>query len=213
MPNATTRPPDHWAALGLKPGASSDEIKVAYRQISRQCHPDAAGGPNPALVEMFGRARAAYETLSDPGKRTLWEADWRQWERLQGSSGAVPTSHTEVPVEESAAAPTAPEAKGHIVGWIVAAIVAAMVAPALFGGLTGNGSDGVISLILCGFAAYIGRNWLKSHSIAVVLLVAWAVICMAAGQVSVLRGYTSDLTAVSAVACVCAFLLGHKTAD
>ena len=38
---------DHYAALGLTKEASDDELKKAYRRLSRQYHPDKARRPHP----------------------------------------------------------------------------------------------------------------------------------------------------------------------
>lgn len=49
---------DPWAVLGLKPGASQDEVRRAWRAIAARCHPDKGGD-----AEEFRVAKAAYEYL------------------------------------------------------------------------------------------------------------------------------------------------------
>lgn len=49
------------ATLGLKPGASKRAIKVAFRKMAMQYHPDR--NSDLALAEKFKAARAAYDTL------------------------------------------------------------------------------------------------------------------------------------------------------
>lgn len=44
--------PDPYDVLGVKRGASPDEIKAAYRRASKQRHPDMPGGSNEAMVEL-----------------------------------------------------------------------------------------------------------------------------------------------------------------
>lgn len=55
--------------LGVKPGASSEEVKDAYREKAKQAHPDRGGDP-----EDFKRISAAYEVLSNPQKRDEYDS-------------------------------------------------------------------------------------------------------------------------------------------
>lgn len=48
-------PKSCWDILGIKPGASHDEINAAYRERARRAHPD-AGGSHAAMAEL-NRAR------------------------------------------------------------------------------------------------------------------------------------------------------------
>ncbi len=54
--------------LELSPTASSDEIKAAYRQLSKQVHPDQGGSG-----ALFRLVREAYETLSDDNLRAEYD--------------------------------------------------------------------------------------------------------------------------------------------
>jgi curved DNA-binding protein len=63
---------DLYAELGLKRGASKDEIKKAYRKLARELHPDR--NPNNAKAEeRFKRVSYANDVLSDDKKRALYE--------------------------------------------------------------------------------------------------------------------------------------------
>jgi DnaJ-class molecular chaperone len=66
--------PDHeyYQILGVSRDASPDEIKRAYRKLAKQYHPDR--NPNDKTAEKrFKEVRAAYEVLSDPEKRKLYD--------------------------------------------------------------------------------------------------------------------------------------------
>jgi len=56
--------------LGVSPGASDDEVKKAYRQLSKKYHPDAnIGDPNQDLyTEKFKQVQNAYKSIMDMRK-------------------------------------------------------------------------------------------------------------------------------------------------
>lgn len=64
---------DHWAVLGLKPGADAVALKRAFRAQARRWHPD-LNGNDPVAEERFKQVNEAYAVLSDPGRRRAWEA-------------------------------------------------------------------------------------------------------------------------------------------
>src|SRR6185503_6450972 len=64
---------DLYAVLGLAPGASSADIKRAYRRLSRRYHPGINPGDHTAEA-MFRRITEAYETLADPARRQQYDA-------------------------------------------------------------------------------------------------------------------------------------------
>ncbi len=63
---------DLYAVLGVPRGASSDDIKKAYRRLARQYHPDANAGDS-AAADRFKEIAHAYEVLSDPEKRRRYD--------------------------------------------------------------------------------------------------------------------------------------------
>ncbi|MDR2453349.1 MAG: DnaJ domain-containing protein [Bifidobacteriaceae bacterium] len=63
---------DYYGILGLARGCSADEVKAAYRKASRAHHPDIVGH-SPQAEEKFKQINAAYEVLSDPAKREMYD--------------------------------------------------------------------------------------------------------------------------------------------
>ncbi|KAL8106151.1 chaperone protein dnaJ 20, chloroplastic [Apium graveolens] len=60
--------------LGISETGSLVDIKQAYKQLARKYHPDVSP---PGLIqeytERFIRVQEAYETLSDPGRRAMYD--------------------------------------------------------------------------------------------------------------------------------------------
>jgi len=69
--------------LGVKKGASQDEIKKAYRKLARQHHPDANPGDK-AAEERFKEVQTAYDVLSDEKKR-------KEYDRYGSTNGRGPS--------------------------------------------------------------------------------------------------------------------------
>jgi len=63
---------DYYEVLGISRGASDREIKDAYRQLALKFHPDKNQGDKGA-EEKFKEINEAYEALSDPKKRQLYD--------------------------------------------------------------------------------------------------------------------------------------------
>ena len=76
---------DFYDALGVKRGASDEEIKKAYRKLAMQYHPDRNNGSKES-EERFKQITEAYDVLRDPNKRAVYD---RYGEAgLQGGGGA-----------------------------------------------------------------------------------------------------------------------------
>jgi curved DNA-binding protein CbpA len=68
---------NHYRTLGVARDASRQEIKDAYRRLVRQHHPDANPDDNGVSEALMKQVLTAYATLSDPHKRTRYDADVR----------------------------------------------------------------------------------------------------------------------------------------
>ncbi len=61
-----------YETLGVSDSASAAEIKKGYRKMAKEYHPDRNRG-NKEAEEKFKNAAAAYEILSDPQKRQIYD--------------------------------------------------------------------------------------------------------------------------------------------
>ncbi len=75
---------DYYIILGVAKDASAQDIKRAFRQIARECHPDVAGS-DPGAEERFKTARKAYETLMDPVTRARYDRRGQRRSHPRGS--------------------------------------------------------------------------------------------------------------------------------
>jgi len=62
---------DYYEVLGVPRNASQEDIKQAYRQLARKYHPDVSTESN--AEERFKEVNGAYEALSDPEKRSMYD--------------------------------------------------------------------------------------------------------------------------------------------
>lgn len=72
---------DYYAILGVDKNASDDDIKKAYRKLSKKYHPDI--NHEPGAEEKFKEVNEAYEVLSDSQKR----ANYDQYGSADGFGG------------------------------------------------------------------------------------------------------------------------------
>ena len=63
---------DYYQVLEIEKGASAEELKKAYRKMAVKYHPDKNPGDKTA-EEKFKEVGEAYEVLSDPNKRALYD--------------------------------------------------------------------------------------------------------------------------------------------
>ncbi|MCS7205183.1 MAG: molecular chaperone DnaJ [Leptospiraceae bacterium] len=70
MPTNTNK--DYYEILGVSRNATLDEIKSAYRKLALKYHPD-RNRDDPSAEEKFKEITEAYEVLSDPEKRAIYD--------------------------------------------------------------------------------------------------------------------------------------------
>tara|TARA_Y100000741_G_scaffold330705_1_gene285472 strand:- start:23 stop:958 length:936 start_codon:yes stop_codon:yes gene_type:complete len=63
---------DYYEILGLSKGASDDEIKKAFKKKAMKFHPDRTGNDKSAETK-FKEAKEAYDVLSDPQKKSMYD--------------------------------------------------------------------------------------------------------------------------------------------
>ena len=142
-----------YALLGVEPGATTGELRRAYRARASTLHPDRSAGRSAAEIEAdtaeLARLNEAWRVLSDPGRRARYDADRaaRAGPRHGGGTAADPRDDTAfasgaddrydnrgAPIRNGAPLPSAPDllaARGclprsvRLLPWVVLCVVLA----------------------------------------------------------------------------------------
>lgn len=82
--------PDHYTVLGVEPGAGHDEIRKAFRERVRACHPDRVAGLDEDLRRLAEQKMVelneAYAVLRNPARRAAYDS--RLSERPEAAAAA-----------------------------------------------------------------------------------------------------------------------------
>src|ERR1700682_4347677 len=76
---------DFYVILGLERGATTGDIKRAYRRLARRFHPDINPGDRMAAAQ-FRQIAEAYETLSDTERRRRYDTTGSTAQNQGGST-------------------------------------------------------------------------------------------------------------------------------
>ncbi len=68
---------NHYELLNIPPEATTQELRQAFRSLSKRYHPDTTELPEEEAREAFRRVQLAYLTLSDPERRRSYDATLR----------------------------------------------------------------------------------------------------------------------------------------
>ncbi|WP_154605433.1 MULTISPECIES: molecular chaperone DnaJ [Arthrobacter] len=76
---------NHYDALGVSRDATAEEIKKAYRKLARKLHPDVNDAAD--SQDRFKAVTHAYEVLSDPSKRRVYDTTGNENGNSNGGGG------------------------------------------------------------------------------------------------------------------------------
>jgi len=92
---------NHYELLEVPSEASSQELRQAFRSLSKRYHPDTTDLPEAEAREAFRRLQQAYLTLSDPERRRSYDATLRATSRVVTSPAVMRAPPKPVPVRRA----------------------------------------------------------------------------------------------------------------
>ena len=87
----------HYTLLQLPSTATPEQLRQAFRTLSKLYHPDTTALPKDRAAEAFLELRQAYAVLSNPESRRLYDAELRQALLLASASAAPPVLRQQQP--------------------------------------------------------------------------------------------------------------------
>ncbi|MEK5039341.1 J domain-containing protein [Sporosarcina sp. FSL K6-3457] len=81
---------DYYKVLGIDRNATQQEIKTAYRQLSKKHHPDVNDGSKKS-EKIFKDVQEAYRVLKDTASRQTYDARLKGTSQSQADSNSDPT--------------------------------------------------------------------------------------------------------------------------
>lgn len=75
--------PNHYQRLRLPTAATAQDLRQAFRSLSKLYHPDTTTLPATEAEEQFQQLQQAYLILSDPGRRQAYDNQLRQEQLLR----------------------------------------------------------------------------------------------------------------------------------
>lgn len=120
---------DHYRVLGIARDATAQQVKQAYRERAKTCHPDRNGSPQADIL--FHAVHEAYETLRDVERRRIYDERLATYRPVHEHQRPAPTHAA----RRYATAPNRPVSRFAFVGLHVTGLCfgVALVSSALLG--------------------------------------------------------------------------------
>ncbi len=91
---------NYYDILGLHQSASAEEIKSSFRKLAHKYHPDKNQGDK-FCEERFKEIHEAYEVLSDPGRRTMFDSVYNTYFRKEHNAKTTNKTNAEDNTDKS----------------------------------------------------------------------------------------------------------------